>query len=156
MSRLTPFDIAHYTWMWRLFERKKTIYTLVSHIFFRNFARIRILSLSKGSWGNWRKMGLRIGDRTQFHILPPEGRSVALQSAINCIKEHPMLSHQPFYDSPSGAKVNNSSERAKSIHIFFFRACSTLLNWLRHFVWHLLEKCVLGYVLLLTDSADIP
>jgi len=41
-------------------------------------------------------------------------------SAINCIKEHPMLSHQPFYDSPSGAKVNNSSERAKSILIFFF------------------------------------
>jgi hypothetical protein len=54
-------------------------------------------------------MGLRIGNRTQFHVL--------LWIAF---KEHPMLSHQPFYDSPSGAKVNNSSERAKSIHIFFF------------------------------------
>jgi len=74
-------------------------------------------------------MGLRIGNRTQFRILPPKGRSVASQSAINCIKEHLMLRHQPYYGSSSGAKVNNSSERTKSIHIFFFRACSSLISY---------------------------
>ena len=36
-------------------------------------------------------------------------------------------------------------ERAKSILIYFFWACSTLLNWLRHLLWHMPEKC---YVLL--------
>ena len=106
-------------------------------IFFRNYVRIRRISLNKGSFRNWGKSGLRIGDRTQFHVL--------LWIAF---KEHPMLSHQPFYDSPSGAKVIIPSELAKTIHIFLFWACSTPLNWLRHFVWHLLEKCVLGYVLL--------
>jgi len=59
----------------------------------------------KAVWGIEGKTGLRISNRTQFHILPPKGRSVALQSAINCIKEHPMLSQQPYYDSSSGAKV---------------------------------------------------
>jgi hypothetical protein len=38
---------------------------------------------------------------------------------MKCIKEHPMLSHQPYYGSSSGAKVNISFERAKSIHLFF-------------------------------------
>ena len=52
--------------------------------YFRNFARILSFSLYKGSLGSWRKMGLRIGNRTQFHILPPKGRSVASQSATNC------------------------------------------------------------------------
>ena len=47
------------------------------------------------------------------------------------------------------SKVIILSERTKSILIFFFWACSTLLNWLRHHLWHLPEKCVLGYVLLL-------
>ena len=89
-----------------------------SHHLFCNFARILSYSLSKGSLGNWRKTGLRIGNHTQFHIL--------LWIAF---KEHPTVSHQPFYDSSSGAKVNNSSERAKSIHIFFFWACSSLISY---------------------------
>jgi len=38
-------------------------------MFFRNFVRILGFSLYKGSLGNWWKTGLRIGDRTQFHIL---------------------------------------------------------------------------------------
>ena len=38
------------------------------------------------------------------------------------------MSHQPFYDSSSGAKVIISVERTKSIHIFFIRACSMLFN----------------------------
>ena len=46
------------------------------------------------------------------------------------------------------SKVIILSERAKSIHLFLFWACSTLLNWLRHLLWHLPERCVLGYVLL--------
>ena len=102
---------------------------------FCNFIRILSFSLYKGSLEDWGKSGLRIGNRTQFHIL--------LWNAFN---EHPMLSHQPYYGSSSGAKVTISFEKAKSIHIFFFRACSTLLNWLRHLLWHLPEKCVLGYV----------
>ena len=31
--------------------------------------------------------------------------------------EHPTVSHQPFYGSSSGAKVNISFKRAKSIHL---------------------------------------
>jgi hypothetical protein len=53
-------------------------------------------------------MGLRIGNRTQFHVL--------LWIAF---KEHPMLSHQPFYDSPSGAKV-----------IIFFKLPKTFIVYL--------------------------
>ena len=118
---------------WFIFPSK----SLQKHDFFCNFVRILSFSLSKGSLGDWGKMGLRFGNRTQFHIL--------LWNAFN---EHPMLSHQPYYGSSSGAKVTISFEKAKSIHIFFFRACSSLLNWLRHLLWHLPEKCVLGYVLL--------
>ena len=40
------------------------------------------------------------------------------------------------------------SERVKSIHTFFFRACSLFLQSLWHLIWHLPERCVLGYVLL--------
>ena len=53
-----------------------------------------------------------------------------------------------FNDSSSGAKVNISFERTKSIFNFFIWACSSLISILRHLLWHLLEKCVLGYVLL--------
>ena len=54
-------------------------------------------------------------------------------SAMNCIrssyarllptgrkKEHPMLSHQPYYSPSSSAKVIILFERAKSIHKFLF------------------------------------
>ena len=109
---------------------------------FRNFVRILSFSLYKGSLGDWGKTGLRIGNRTQFHIL--------LWNAFN---EHPTMTHQPYYGSSSGAKVIISFERTKSIHIFFIRACSTLLNWLWHLLWHQPGKCVLGYVLLLNRSA---
>ena len=102
----------------------------VTTTFFRNFVRILSFSLYKGSLEDWGKIGLRFGNRTQFHIL--------LWNAFN---EHPMLSYQPYYGSSSGAKVTISFEKAKSIHIFFFRVCSTLLNWLRHLLWHLPEKC---------------
>ena len=63
---------------------------------FRNFARFLSFSLYKGSLGNWKKIGLRIGNRTQFHIL--------LWIAFN---EHPMLSHQPFQWLIIGCKVTN-------------------------------------------------
>ena len=109
---------------------------------FRNFVRNRRISLYKGSLEDWGKNGLRIGDRTQFHILPPKGRSVALQSAINCIrssyarllptgrkKEHPTVSHQPYYDPSSGAKVIILFQLSKSIHTFFFWACSSLISY---------------------------
>ena len=71
---------------------------------------------------------LQISNRTQFRILPPKGRSVALQSAINCIrssyarllptgrkKEHPIMSQQPYYDSSSGAKLRISEQNTKFI-----------------------------------------
>ena len=137
--------------------------------FFRNFVRFLSFSLYKGSLGDWWKSGLRIGNRTQFHIL--------LWIAF---KERPMMCHQPYYDSSSGAKLRISEQNTKIFEDFrtwvtsrqglkgnhsfwknqiyshlFFRAYSTPLNWLRHFVWHLLEKCVLGYVLLPNDSAVI-
>ena len=59
---------------------------------------------------NWDKAkGISIlGNRTQFHIL--------LCIAFN---EHPMMCHQPFYDSPSGAKVIILFQLTKSIFIFF-------------------------------------
>jgi len=69
---------------------------LVDSEFFRNFVRFRILSLSKGSLGDWRKTGLRFGNRTQFHIL--------LWNALN---EHPMMCHQPFLWLIIGCKVTN-------------------------------------------------
>ncbi len=54
-------------------------------------------------------MGLRIGNRTQFHIL--------LWIAF---KEHPTMCHQPYYDSSSDAKVIILFERAKFFRYFFF------------------------------------
>ena len=69
-------------------------------------------------------------------------------SAINCVKEHPTVSHQPYYDPSSGAKVIILFQLSKSIHTFFFRACSLFLQSLWHLIWHMPEKCVLGYVLL--------
>ena len=69
-------------------------------------------------------------------------------SAINCVKEHPTVSHQPYYGSSSGAKVIILFQSSKSIHTFFFRACSLFLQSLWHLMWHLPERCVLGYVLL--------
>ena len=107
-------------------------------MFFRIFVRILSFSLYKGSLEDWEKTGLRIGNRTQFHIL--------LWIAF---KKHPTLSHQPYYGSSSGAKVNILFQLSKSIHTFFFRACSLFLQSLWHLVWHLPERCVLGYVLLL-------
>ena len=106
--------------------------------FFANFGRILSFSLYKGSLGDWRKMGLRIGDRSQFHIL--------LWNALN---EHPMMCHQPFYDPSSGVMVIILSERTKSIHFFLFWACSSLTKHIAAFLWHSPGKCVLGYVLLL-------
>ena len=64
---------------------KKRINSFVLLSTFRNFVRICRISLNKGSLGDWGKSGLRIGNRTQFHIL--------LWIAFN---EHLMLSLQPF------------------------------------------------------------
>ena len=97
-------------------KNKQICFVLLST--FRNFARICRISLNKGSLGDWRYSGLRIGDRTQFHVLPPKGRSVALQSAMNCFNEHPTLSHQPFHDSTSGAKVYRICETTKLLRDF--------------------------------------
>ena len=62
--------------------------------------------LYKGVAEDWEILGLRFRDRSQFIVLPPKGRSVALQSAINCLKEHPTQSHRLFRGSSSGAKVH--------------------------------------------------
>ena len=48
-------------------KNKRVCFVLLS--FFRNFVRILSFSLYKGSLGDWGKTGLRIGNRTQFHIL---------------------------------------------------------------------------------------
>lgn len=48
-------------------EKKRGKRLLAS--FFRNFARIRRISLNKGCLGNCELSGLRIGDRSQFFIL---------------------------------------------------------------------------------------
>ena len=96
-------------------SRNKTT-SFYSYSIFTNFGKISCFFLYKGSLGGDRgKTGLRIGDRTQFHIL--------LWIAFN---EHPMLSLQPYYGSSSGAKVIILFERSKSIHIFLFWACSSL------------------------------
>ena len=102
---------------WHSEMKRKSSISFAFPSFFRNFVRNRRISLYKGSLGDWGKMGLRIGDRTQFRILPPKGRSVALQSAINCIKEHPMLCQQPYYDSSSGAKLRISEQNTKFIWV---------------------------------------
>ena len=86
--------------------------------FFCNFARFLSFSLYKGSLEDWGKSGLRIGNRTQFHIL--------LWIAF---KEHPMLSHQPYYGSSSGAKVIILFERTKFRLNFLFWACSSLISY---------------------------
>ena len=156
--------------------------------FFVTLEEFAAFLLYKGSLGNWKKMGLRIGNRTQFHILPPKGRSVALQSAMNCFQWTPDAEPPAVLWLIFGCKVTNKwakyqiylsiferensnsfawlvqelrdivskviilSERVKSIHTFFFRACSLFLQSLWHLIWHLPEKCVLGYVLLPNDS----
>ena len=78
-------------------------------LFFSNFARILSFSLYKGSLGELRKNWVT---NWRPYSIP--------HSAINCIKEHPMLSQQPYYDSSSGAKVHNFFELNKSGINFFF------------------------------------
>ena len=46
-------------------------------------------------------------------------QNVALQSAINCIKEHPMMCHQPFHDSLSRTKVHIIIEMSKYLCDFW-------------------------------------
>jgi hypothetical protein len=89
--------------------KRKTNFPFVFHSFFRNFARFLSFSLYKGSLGDWGKSGLRIGNRTQFHIL--------LWIAFN---EHPMMCHQPFYGSSSGAKVIISLDTTKCYATFLW------------------------------------
>ena len=57
-----------------------------------------------------KKIGLRTGDRSPFYVL--------LQIAFN---EHPTLSHQPSYDSMSGAKVRKNPRIHKQLTIFVLR-----------------------------------
>ena len=114
-------------------KNKQICFVLLST--FRNFVRICRIPLNKGSLGDWRYSGLRIGDRTQFHVLPPKGRSVALQSAMNCFNEHTTLSHQPFYDSLSNAKVHRICETTKLLMDF-----SLFLLLSRDFVLSLQQK----------------
>ena len=75
--------------LFTILRQRKRVNSFVLLSTFRNSVRILSFSLYKGSLGDWGKTGLRIGDRTQFHILPPKGRSVALQSAMNCIQWTP-------------------------------------------------------------------
>ena len=56
---------------------------------YRNFVRFSAFLCIKAVWGIWGFSGLRIGNRTQFHILPPKGRSVASHSAMKCIQWTP-------------------------------------------------------------------
>ena len=42
---------------------------LAFHSFFRNFGRIRRISLFKGDAENLEKTGLRFGDRSGLHVL---------------------------------------------------------------------------------------
>ena len=53
----------------RLGNKNKSAICFVFLSTFRNFVRIRRISLYKGSLEDWGKTGLRIGDRTQFHVL---------------------------------------------------------------------------------------
>ena len=118
--------------------REKQVFLLHFSRFFVTLQDFSAFLCIKAVWGDRGKTGLRIGNRTLFHIL--------LWIAF---KERPMMCHQPYYDSSSGAKVIILFERNKSWLNFLFWACSSLLNWLRHLLWHQPEKCVLGYVLLL-------
>ena len=81
-----------------------------------NFARNCRISLNKGSMEDWRKMRLRVGDRTQFHVLPPKGRSVVLQSAINCYQR--ALDAEPpavlYSQSVRHLVTNVKSEKVKN------------------------------------------
>ena len=49
--------------------KRKTSFPFAFPSIFRNFVRILGFSLYKGSLGDWGKLGLRISNRTQFHIL---------------------------------------------------------------------------------------
>ena len=49
--------------------KRKASFPFAFLSFFRNFVRIRRISLNKGSLGIWGKTRLRFGDRTQFHVL---------------------------------------------------------------------------------------
>ena len=54
-------------------------------VFFRNFGKIRKISLYKGNAEDWEKSGLLFGDRSNLLVL--------LWIAFN---EHPLTSRQPF------------------------------------------------------------
>ena len=127
-------------------KNKHVCFVLLS--FFRNFGRNRRISLYKGSLEDWGKMGYELAtvlNSTFFHLKVEVWLRILLWNAFN---EHPMMCHQPYYGSSSGAKVIILFQLSKSIHTFFFRACSLFLQSLWHLIWHLPEKCVLGYVLL--------
>ena len=116
--------------------KEKRVFLLQFNRFFVTLERFAGFLCIKAVWGierkwvtNWRPYSIPL-------------------SAINCVKEHPTVSHQPYYDPSSGAKVIILFQLSKSIHTFFFRACSLFLQSLWHLIWHLPEKCVLGYVLL--------
>ena len=103
--------------------------------FFCNFGRILSFSLYKGSLEDWGKTGLRIGDRTQFHILPPKGRSVALQSAINCIRSSYLESVEcPTISSSICGKTmkNYDSKFNKKLSLWLTQPISQLPTRKRH------------------------
>ena len=85
--------------------------------FFRNFVRILSFSFIKAVWGIEEKLGYELETVLNSHF------------AINCIKEHPTLGQQPFYDPMSNAKVHRIYEATKLLRDF-----SLILLWFHDFV----------------------
>ena len=73
-------------------------------------------------------------------------RISCIQTCISCIQWRIFWGITIFF---SWYKGNHSFWKSQIYSSLLFWACSTLLNWLRHLLWHLPERCVLGYVLLL-------
>ena len=83
-------------------------------IFFSNFGRICMISLYKVDTEDWEFLGLRFGDRSCVPLVASGKAERSIQcSAINCLKEHPTLSHRLFRGSLSDAKIDIISHISK-------------------------------------------
>ena len=88
---------------------------MLSGIFFVTLQDFSALLCIKAVWGIEEKLGYELEtvlNSTFFHLKVEVWRCNLLWIAF---KEHPTLSHQPYYDPSSGAKLRISEQNTKFI-----------------------------------------
>ena len=130
-------------------QKKIKIFCSALDFFSVTLQEIAVFLYIKAVWGIEEKLGYELetvlNSTFCYKLHPLELCSLATNGTQ---ERTPDAEPATIYGSSSVAKVINLSARTKSIHTFFFRACSLFLQSLWHLMWHLPERCVLGYVLL--------